>query len=183
MFSLWRRILPKRVANTGSQLRDHQANERTFLSWTRMGLGFAAMALALGRLDAVDRMLSSSLSSSKLNLVVGSENATATVAATPAPVQSDDTSHNTSQDHPSSLLFFNHNGGFSATTFCQAISVWSFGYGIFRYLSVRKSLLKGQFTPAIWGPVLMTTGCLGVFGTMGMWVEQKNASRMAKQGS
>lgn len=181
MSSLWRRILPQRVANTGSQLRDHQANERTFLSWTRMGLGFAAMALALGRLDAVDRMLSSALSSSKLNLVVGSDNGTATVAATPA--QLGGTSHSNSQEHSSSLLFFDHNGGFSATTLCQAISVWSFGYGIFRYLSVRKSLLKGQFTPAIWGPVLMTSGCLGVFGTMGMWVEQKNAARMSKRDS
>ncbi|KAE8422911.1 hypothetical protein BDV36DRAFT_244301 [Aspergillus pseudocaelatus] len=184
MASIWRRIIPQRVANTGSQLRDHQANERTFLSWTRMGLGFAAMALALGRLDAVDRMLSSALSSSKLNLVVGSDSATATVAATPVSVQSSGTSHKNSQEqHPSSLLFFDHNGGFSAMTFCQAISVSSFAYGIFRYLSVRKSLLKGQFTPAVWGPVLMTSGCLGVFGTMGMWVEQKNVSRKSRHDS
>ncbi|KAE8377099.1 hypothetical protein BDV26DRAFT_264419 [Aspergillus bertholletiae] len=181
MASLWRRILPKHVANTGSQLRDHQANERTFLSWTRMGLGFAAMALALGRLDAVDRMLSSALSSSKLGLVLDPENATATVAAT-TPT-SGGAGRPKSQEYSSSLLFFNHNGEISATVLCQAISVWSFGYGIFRYLSVRKGLLKGQFTPAIWGPVLMTTGCLGVFGTMGMWVEQKNASRKSRHDS
>lgn len=49
-------LFPKPVLNNGSQLRDHLANERTFLSWTRMGLAFAAMALALGRLGMIDHI-------------------------------------------------------------------------------------------------------------------------------
>jgi hypothetical protein len=53
-----------------------------------------------------------------------------------------------------------------ASRLCQAISVWSFGYGIFRYLSVRRNLARGQFVPAIWGPVVMTAGTLGVIGTI-----------------
>ncbi|RHZ54866.1 uncharacterized protein CDV56_107638 [Aspergillus thermomutatus] len=174
MTSLWRRILPQRVANTGSQLRDHQANERTFLSWTRMGLGFAAMALALGRLDAIDRMLSSALSSTKLNVVVIPENAGAGAARSGnSSSQLEEPQHSATPNHISLYL----ESGFSAATLCQAISVWSFGYGIFRYLSVRRNLLKGQFTPAIWGPAFMTCGCLGVFGTMGVWMERRNAGR------
>lgn len=51
-------LFPKAVLNNGSQLRDHLANERTFLSWTRMGLAFAAMALALGRLGMIDHVFS-----------------------------------------------------------------------------------------------------------------------------
>ncbi|KAJ5906110.1 uncharacterized protein N7473_003026 [Penicillium subrubescens] len=61
MTSLLRRLLPTRIQNTSSQQRDHHANERTFLSWTRAGLGFAAMALALDRLDKIDQVLSSKL--------------------------------------------------------------------------------------------------------------------------
>lgn len=56
-FSIFRRILPKSVpkpvTNTGSQLRDHQANERPFLSWIRMGLAFAAISHPLGIIDDV----------------------------------------------------------------------------------------------------------------------------------
>ncbi|KOS39617.1 hypothetical protein ACN38_g9539 [Penicillium nordicum] len=53
---LFRRLLSQPVANKGSELRDHQANERTFLSWNRFGLAFAAMSLALARLDIIDNI-------------------------------------------------------------------------------------------------------------------------------
>ncbi|EAW13617.1 uncharacterized protein ACLA_043360 [Aspergillus clavatus NRRL 1] len=202
--AVWRRILPQRVANTGSQLRDHQANERTFLSWTRMGLGFAAMALALGRLDAIDRMIASALSSTKLNLVVLPEHAgqqqmqavpvrpsgnsaTASAPTTAPPSPTSPTTSRTAKSQrqdqapspsasatgaPQGGHGFGRNG-LSAATLCQGISVWSFGYGIFRYLSVRQNVLRGQFTPAIWGPAFMTCGCLGLFGTMGMWMDRR----------
>jgi uncharacterized membrane protein YidH (DUF202 family) len=42
------------IANTGSTARDHLANERTFLSWTRTGLGFVALGVALAKLDALE---------------------------------------------------------------------------------------------------------------------------------
>jgi uncharacterized membrane protein YidH (DUF202 family) len=170
MASLWRRILPQRVANSGSQLRDHQANERTFLSWTRMGLGFAAMALALGRLDAIDRIISSGLSSSKSNLLVVPDRAGAGAAATAGRSGNN---INSTEQQPNQISTYLGSGP-SAATLCQAISVWSFGYGIFRYLSVRRNLLKGQFTPAIWGPAFITCGCLGVFSSMGLWMERRD---------
>lgn len=44
------------IANTGSLARDHLANERTFLSWTRTGLGFVALGVALAKLDALEAL-------------------------------------------------------------------------------------------------------------------------------
>ncbi|KAF7131233.1 hypothetical protein CNMCM5793_004283 [Aspergillus hiratsukae] len=133
MISLWRRILPQRVANTGAQLRDHQANERTFLSWTRMGLGFAAMALALGRLDAVDHMISLALSSPKANLLAIPENAGARAAA----ARSGDNNNNSTEQPPNTISAY-LGSDLSAATLCQAIiyagdlgarfcNVWVFG--------------------------------------------------------
>ncbi|KAH8790282.1 hypothetical protein BGZ57DRAFT_877371 [Hyaloscypha finlandica] len=44
------------IANTGSVARDHLTNERTFLSWTRTGLGFVALGVALAKLDALEAL-------------------------------------------------------------------------------------------------------------------------------
>jgi uncharacterized membrane protein YidH (DUF202 family) len=44
------------IANTGSVARDHLANERTFLSWTRTGLGFVALGVALAKLEALEAL-------------------------------------------------------------------------------------------------------------------------------
>ena len=44
------------IANTGSVARDHLANERTFLSWTRTGLGFVALGVGLAKLDALEAL-------------------------------------------------------------------------------------------------------------------------------
>ena len=49
-------LLGKAIANTGSVARDHLANERTFLSWTRTGLGFVALGVALAKLDALEAL-------------------------------------------------------------------------------------------------------------------------------
>ncbi|KAL4783838.1 hypothetical protein BJX76DRAFT_357623 [Aspergillus varians] len=140
MASLFRRLLPKPVANTGSQLRDHQANERTFLSWTRMGLAFAAMGLAVGRLGLIEHLFSPDV-----GIISKSRDKTDTA---PGPLRL-----KTSPDVLASRM-------------CQVISVWSFGYGLSRYVSVRRNLAKNQFVPAIWGPVLMTVGTLGVIGVL-----------------
>lgn len=46
------RAFPEReVENTGSMARDHLANERTWLAWTRTALAFAALGLGLDRFD------------------------------------------------------------------------------------------------------------------------------------
>jgi uncharacterized membrane protein YidH (DUF202 family) len=44
------------TSNTGSVARDHLANERTFLSWTRTGLGFVALGVALAKLSALEAL-------------------------------------------------------------------------------------------------------------------------------
>ncbi|KAH8699144.1 hypothetical protein BGW36DRAFT_377359 [Talaromyces proteolyticus] len=141
-------LLPKSVANTGSQLRDHQANERTFLSWTRMGLAFAAMGLAFGRLHIIDHFLSTH-GNLKLNVILDD------------PSMSPE-SQNIAKNNESKPRLAGADG--LASNICQAISFWSFGYGIFRYLSSRRNLMQGRFVPALWGPILMTTGSIGVFG-------------------
>lgn len=176
-----RRLLPSRVANTGSQQRDHHANERTFLSWTRAGLGFAAMALALDRLDAIDRLLTSKLG---LGSVVSPPR-----EAVHLPFQHDGQAVNkephggfdTSTPTSTSTLQFNKMGptalsnAFSASRLCQLLGLWSLGYGFFRYWSMRRYLLKGQFVPAFWGPVLMTTGSFAAFMTLGLQMDRRNS--------
>lgn len=154
-----RRLLPKPVANTGSQLRDHQANERTFLSWTRMGLAFAAMALALGRLDMIDHIFSSHWNNAKTER---SPDIRQSESKPTSPTREQNPKPQESGSRP------RISNDLIASRMCQAISVWCFGYGILRYVSVRRNLLQGRFVPAIWGPVFMTCGTLG---TLGMIIE------------
>ncbi|KAL2856469.1 hypothetical protein BJY01DRAFT_179266 [Aspergillus pseudoustus] len=167
MASLFRRLLPKPVANTGSQLRDHQANERTFLSWTRMGLAFAAMGLAVGRLGLIEHLFNPVILPSVESDEPAGRGATTIPAA--GPGSSDSARDNRMQERsppPSTKEKEKTSPDLLASRLCQAISVWSFGYGIFRYLSVRRNLARGQFVPAIWGPLVMTAGTLGVIGVI-----------------
>lgn len=148
------RLFPKPVLNNGSQLRDHLANERTFLSWTRMGLAFAAMALALGRLGMIDH-------------VFNKYNAQLTSNTTNISNQQKPAANGTDKNHHDKETF--SAGGQSdilASQLCWTISIGSFSYGIFRYVSVRRTLIQGRFVPAIWGPVLMTTCSLGSLATL-----------------
>jgi uncharacterized membrane protein YidH (DUF202 family) len=180
--SVLRRFIPARVANTGSQQRDHHANERTFLSWTRAGLGFAAMALALDRLEAIDRVLCS-----KFNLGPLASSIPAQLEEMAAnqrnqgqgQVQNQSQNQNQNSDvrsaasqtgqHMSSHLM----GGVSPARLCQVLGVWSLGYGFFRYWSMRRYLLVGKFVPAFWGPVFMTCGSFGAFMALGLQVDRK----------
>jgi len=53
MFSrLARFIRAEPLKNTGSLARDLLASERTFLAWTRTGLGFIALGVALEKVEA-----------------------------------------------------------------------------------------------------------------------------------
>lgn len=186
MASLLRRLLPTRIPNTSSQQRDHHANERTFLSWTRAGLGFAAMALALDRLDKIDRVLSS-----KLNLgAILSPQAQTQVQESPS--QQPESPHSTNKDKtltkdgpnvPSKMLQSGNtttamlSNTFSASRLCQLLGLWSLGYGFFRYWSMRRYLLQGQFVPAFWGPVFMTVGSFGAFMMLGLQMERRQGHR------
>lgn len=146
MASFLRRVVPPRVANSGSQQRDHHANERTFLSWTRAGLGFAAMALALDRLEAVDHLMHK-------HLGLGPRN-----SQTPDALAKRDN-------------FAMLKESVTASRVCQGLGAWSLGYGFFRYWSMRRYLLVGQFVPAFWGPVFMTVGSFGALVTLGSQVK------------
>ncbi|KAJ6095456.1 hypothetical protein N7486_006202 [Penicillium sp. IBT 16267x] len=153
-YSLFLRLWPKPVANNGSQLRDHQANERTFLSWNRMGLAFAAMSLALTRLDIIDNVFNRRCHDETI--------------ATPKPLLQTASVGNGLNNESLPIeevpvLLWNAND-LVASRICQVISVWSFGYSLARYVSVRRHLLLGRYVPAIWGPLLVTFGSLGVFG-------------------
>lgn len=152
-YSLLRRLWPKPIANNGSQLRDHQANERTFLSWNRMGLAFAAMSLALGRLDIIDNVFNRKCND-EINAAPKPSSQTASVAKS---------LNSTILRTELPEILWNRND-LMASRICQVISIWSFGYSLARYVSVRRHLLLGHYVPAIWGPLLVTSGSLGVFG-------------------
>jgi uncharacterized membrane protein YidH (DUF202 family) len=145
------RILPKAIPNTGSTLRDHHANERTFLAWTRTGIGFAAMALALGRLGYVDRVIHSTLYPSSL----------------PPQAPFPDQPFAKSPD-----LVAEVEKGITAPGICQAISLYAFTYGLFRYVSVQRQLVRGLYVPGVWGPVVLTLGSLGIFGILSVHAEK-----------
>ncbi|KAJ5669552.1 hypothetical protein N7462_010622 [Penicillium macrosclerotiorum] len=177
MASFFRRVIPARIPNTGSQQRDHHANERTFLSWTRAGLGFAAMALALDRLDAIDRVLSIKLGLGALAHHPSDEQPGRSQSqAQPQPQveqsqpQAGTRATPTQRMNPTVLA-----GGFSAARLCQVLGLWSLGYGFFRYWSMRRYLLQGQFVPAFWGPVLMTAGSFGAFITLGLQMDRRHS--------
>jgi hypothetical protein len=153
---LLRRILPKPAANTGSQLRDHQANERTFLSWTRLSLTFAAMALALSRLSVIDHLLQPHLNAEPPQSSPEGRQETA-----PKRIGTNSNASTGNHEAKSQLRYMNDH---MAARICQAVGIWSSAYGIFRYLSVRQNLLQGRFVPATWGPVLVTCSTLGVLG-------------------
>ncbi|OAA62338.1 hypothetical protein ISF_05347 [Cordyceps fumosorosea ARSEF 2679] len=45
----WSRLASPIYKNTGSVARDHLASERTYLAWTRTGLGFVALGMGVER--------------------------------------------------------------------------------------------------------------------------------------
>lgn len=45
----WSQLAAPIYENTGSVARDHPASERIYLAWTRTGLGFVALGIAVER--------------------------------------------------------------------------------------------------------------------------------------
>ena len=54
--SPWSRLAAPTYKNTGSIARDNLASERTFLAWTRTGLGFVALGIAVERFSRFELM-------------------------------------------------------------------------------------------------------------------------------
>jgi hypothetical protein len=118
-----------------------------------MGLAFAAMALALGRLGMIDHVFHNTQFGNNTTTTISKETATA-ASQKQSTTSTDKTDIKSGQ---SDVL---------ASQLCWTISIGSFGYGILRYVSVRRTLIQGRFVPAIWGPVLMTTCSLGSLATL-----------------
>ncbi|KAJ9228163.1 hypothetical protein DTO166G5_8798 [Paecilomyces variotii] len=170
MLSFIRRLLPKPIANSGSELRDHLANERTFLSWTRMGLAFAAMALALGRLSLIDRMVNERWGKGGGGTIIINDNNSTNPSDHNGKLLSSTSDRNKAKAKAAAGIPNSDSAGTGAdlvaSRVCQGISIWCFGYGLYRYVAVRNHLMRGVFVPGIWGPILMTGGSLGVFATV-----------------
>lgn len=182
MFSIFRRLLPQPIKNSGSELRDHLANERTFLSWTRAGIGFAAMGLALGRLEVIDRMLSSTLDRHDFpsDILRGPKAGSAAAASSETSLAGENGpgfSSSYDSSDASSSRWTRYVPEITAPRLCQFISMWSFGYGLMRYFSGRNYLARGQFVPSFWGPVLMTLGSVAVFGAISTHMDKEHMEK------
>lgn len=70
---LLRYIKSDAIPNTGSVTRDLLASERTFLAWTRSGLGFIALGIALEKVEALAELSPTMLhlSDSRTKLAAG----------------------------------------------------------------------------------------------------------------
>lgn len=152
------------------------------------------MALALDRLDSIDRVISAKIPSLEAALLQSSSASSRpaeasgarlrTDAGTPSSVHDSRSSpslESSSKVAPSSSSprsVFGFSESVSASRLCQLLGLWSLGYGFFRYVSMRQYLLRGQFVPALWGPVLMTAGSFGAFMMLGLQMDRRRASHV-----
>ncbi|KAH6724151.1 hypothetical protein BKA61DRAFT_566740 [Leptodontidium sp. MPI-SDFR-AT-0119] len=140
------------ISNTGSVARDHLANERTFLSWTRTGLGFVALGVALAKLDALEALSPSLLS---LN------------PSSPSPSPSPSQSHG-DMKIPSAALVGSGTGCLS--------------YGTIRYFRSLKLLQRGLFRPNVAGIglVALTSGAVAGGGVYLLVQQERRGKGEAK---
>jgi uncharacterized membrane protein YidH (DUF202 family) len=122
--------------NTGSTARDHLASERTFLAWTRTGLGFIALGLAIERFSQLD-----------LNALVkelkAANNPTTSISKSSEskdPTQSTSSTHIKNEQVLVSTLLGTGMG--------------SIVYGTMRYFTTLRILEQGGFKPAFNGPAV-----------------------------
>ncbi|PMB70793.1 hypothetical protein BM221_003250 [Beauveria bassiana] len=140
----WSRLTSPIYKNTGSVARDHLASERTYLAWTRTGLGFVALGMGVERFSRFEAIAlgngsSSSSSSSK--------------PQTPDEQQQEGGGHGKEEALGSRLLV---GTLLTLGTGCMV-------YATRRYFSVLRSLEKGEFRPAYQGIAAMgaVLGALG----------------------
>ncbi|KAL1861125.1 hypothetical protein Plec18170_001640 [Paecilomyces lecythidis] len=127
------------------------------------------MALALGRLSLIDHMVNSRWGGNVNGNGNGNSNGLlpSSTSTSTSPISSPTDKNKTGTPSTASSEKRSLPGAdLVASRVCQGISIWCFGYGLFRYVSVRNHLTRGLFVPGIWGPVFMTCGSLGVFATV-----------------
>lgn len=136
--SLWHRILPPTLKNTGSTARDHLASERTFLAWLRTGLGFIALGIAIERFSQLDI-----------------ERLLATYSTGVAPQKQQDTkrSQHERRDHSLVGALLGTGGG-------------SIAYGTQRYFANMRALQRGLYKPAVYGAGSMSLAVTGLAGAV-----------------
>lgn len=134
-----------------------------------MGLAFAAMALALGRLSLIDRMVNErwgGKGGGGGTIIINDNNSNPSDHNGKLLSSTSDRNKAKAAEIPNSDSPGRTGADLVASRVCQGISIWCFGYGLYRYVAVRNHLMRGVFVPGIWGPILMTGGSLGVFATV-----------------
>lgn len=135
-----------------------------------MGLAFAAMALALGRLSLIDRMVNERWGGKGGGGTIIKDNNSTNPSDHNGTLLSSTSDRNKAKAKAAAGIPISDSPGTGAdlvaSRVCQGISIWCFGYGLYRYVAVQNHLMRGVFVPGIWGPILITGGSLGVFATV-----------------
>ncbi|OAA41098.1 hypothetical protein BBO_05634 [Beauveria brongniartii RCEF 3172] len=153
----WSRLTSPIYKNTGSVARDHLASERTYLAWTRTGLGFVALGMGVERFSRFEAVaLGNSSSSSK-------------------PRTADEQQQQEGGGHGEAL------GSRLLVGTLLTLGTGCMVYATRRYFSVLRSLEKGEFRPAYQGIAAMGA-VLGALGggvstrMTGAWFESDESS-------
>jgi uncharacterized membrane protein YidH (DUF202 family) len=148
------------VANTGSTARDHLANERTYLAWTRSSLALIALGIGLERFETLRQDIISlpqaAAIASPLSSPPSPTSATTLSAPTgtaSSPFDLFNTFANLSSNRKISLILTTTGAVTAATS-------------VSRYYSVLHELQRNSFTPNVRGVFLISAACFGVFGAV-----------------
>ncbi|KAJ3029381.1 UNVERIFIED_CONTAM: hypothetical protein HDU68_012348 [Siphonaria sp. JEL0065] len=134
------RFFSSAIPNTGSTARDHLANERTFLAWSRTGLGFVGLGIALETFGYQRQ----NQQQPQQGLLQHQQ---------PHPSLSTIASHVTSsQDRLASATLIGMGGMFLA-------------FGTVRYFNVLRLLTQGKFQPNTKGIGMMVASSFLITGT------------------
>ncbi|KAH9836693.1 uncharacterized protein C8Q71DRAFT_707677 [Rhodofomes roseus] len=139
----------ERVENTGSTARDHLANERTYLAWTRTSLGLIALVIGVERFERFRADL-------KAQMGPASQSQSAEL------------------EHAQQVKHGRHLAGTLLAT-----GVATLVMGTWRYYATLQDLQKGVFRPNVQGVAMVAVGCACVtaavvrselrYGQVGVW--------------
>lgn len=155
----WARFGTPLYKNTGSVARDHLASERTFLAWTRTGLGFVALGIAIERFSQFDIR----------ELLRGTGHISRPTRDSAAFEELSDYDKRSSRILVGALM---------------TLGLGSVFYATGRYFSVLRYLEKGEFRPAYRGVVAMgmvTAGLAGgvSVGTIRSWEREDKEAKIS----